>query len=99
MTNLTERWKTGKLRQGAYYIKIVDVVFVDFFNAKTLKFTRFKEKYVDEVLAPVPSYDELLKLESDSLAKKEGEEIIAELEKELDKLKESVRTGRCYLEK
>ena len=58
MSDLTEKWKAGELRQGVYYIKIVDLVFIDFFNAKTLKFTRFKEKYIDEVLAPVPTYDE-----------------------------------------
>lgn len=66
MTDLTEKWKAGKLRQGAYYIKIVDVVFIDFFNAKTLKFIRFKEKYIDEVLAPVPTYEELQALKEEN---------------------------------
>ena len=56
---LTADWKAGKLRQCTYYIKIGDIVFIDFFNAETLKFTRFKEKYIDEVLALVPSYNKL----------------------------------------
>ena len=37
--------------------------------------------------APVPSYEELQRLESDSLAKKEGVEIVAELTEENARLK------------
>lgn len=99
MTNLTDKWKAGELGHGAYYVRIEGVILIDFFEATKLKFVRFKESVIDEVLALVPSYEKLQKLESDSLAKKEGEEIIAELENELEKLKEDIRTGRCYLEK
>ena len=55
MTNLTEQWKRGKLPCGWHYIKIADTVFIDFFEGKVWK--NKKDKYIDEVLAEVPSYD------------------------------------------
>ena len=57
MTDLTQDWKDGKLPAGWYYIKISDIVFIDFFEGKVWK--NKKDEYIDEVLAPVPSYDEL----------------------------------------
>lgn len=56
MTDLTQDWKDGKLPAGWYYIKIADIVFIDFFEGKVWK--NKKDEYIDEVLAPVPSYDE-----------------------------------------
>ena len=53
---LTEQWKKGELPNGWYYIKISDIVFIDFFEGKVWK--NKKDEYIDEVLAPVPSYDE-----------------------------------------
>ena len=53
---LTEQWKKGELPAGWYYIKIADIVFIDFFEGKVWK--NKKDEYIDEVLAPVPSYDE-----------------------------------------
>lgn len=53
---LTEQWKKGELPCGWYYIKISDIVFIDFFEGKVWK--NKKDEYIDEVLAPVPSYDE-----------------------------------------
>lgn len=53
---LTEQWKQGELPSGWYYIKIADIVFIDFFEGKVWK--NKKDEYIDEVLAPVPSYDE-----------------------------------------
>ena len=101
MTDLTGKWKAGELEEGYYYIKCEDnYIGIAFACEYVGRYVGFEfEDDIEEVLAPVPSYDELLKLESDSLAKKEGEEIIAELENELEKLKEDIRTGRCYLEK
>ena len=57
MTDLTEKWKKGELPCGWYYIKIADIVFIDFFEGKVWK--NKKDKYIDEVLAEVPSYEEL----------------------------------------
>lgn len=56
MTDLTKDWKDRKLPAGWYYIKIADIVFIDFFEGKVWK--NKKDEYIDEVLAPVPSYDE-----------------------------------------
>ena len=56
MNELTEQWKKGELPSGWYYIKIADIVFIDFFEGKVWK--NKKDKYIDEVLAPVPSYEE-----------------------------------------
>ena len=56
MTNLTKDWKDGKLPSGWYYIKIADIVFIDFFEGKVWK--NKKDEYIDEVLALVPTFDE-----------------------------------------
>ena len=51
---LTEQWKQGKLPEGWYYIKIADIVFIDFIEGKVYK----KNEYIVEVLAPVPTFEE-----------------------------------------
>ena len=53
---LTEQWKDGKLSAGWYYIKIADIVFIDFFEGKVWK--NKKNEYIDEVLALVPTFEE-----------------------------------------
>ena len=53
---LTEQWKKGELSIGWYYIKIADIVFIDFFEGKVWK--NKKDKYIDEVLAPIPTFEE-----------------------------------------
>lgn len=60
--DLTEQWKKGELPCGWYYIKIADIVFIDFFEGKVWK--NKKDKYIDEVLAPVPSYEEWFKIKN-----------------------------------
>lgn len=57
MSDLTEKLKAGELPHGAFYVRIEGVVLIDFFDAAKLKFVRFKESAIDEVLAPVPSYE------------------------------------------
>lgn len=54
--DLTEQWKKGELLCRWYYIKIADIVFIDFFEGKVWK--NKKDEYIEEVLAPVPSYEE-----------------------------------------
>lgn len=84
MTDLTEQWRKGELPCGWYYIKIADIVFIDFFEGKVWK--NKKDEYIDEVLAPVPSYEEYEQLENwnrftaDYHALREGKQI-AEYEK------------------
>lgn len=71
MTDLTEKWKAGELGHGAYYVRIEGGVLIDFFDATKLKFVRFKESAIDEVLAPVPSYEELRELKEENARLKE----------------------------
>lgn len=84
---LTEQWRNGTLPVGHYYCKL-------YYNGFKEKIQEcVKSAYSlkscipmscgcegEEVLAPVPTYKEYLKLESDSLAKQEGVELVAELE-------------------
>ena len=53
---LTEQWKKGELPNGWYYIKIDDIVFIDFFESKVWK--NKKVEYIYEVLAPVPTFEQ-----------------------------------------
>lgn len=88
MTNLTEQWKKGKLPYDkSFYIK-TDNCYYDI-KGDLLNYTVcVNGEEISEVLAPLPLYQEYLALESDSLAKKEAEEIIAELEDRLKKTQE-----------
>jgi len=90
MTDLTEQWKKGELDIGeVYYVKTERGVYKangEYLNSASCIYG-FDISYI---IAPVPTYSEYLALESDSLAKKEAEEIIAELEAENAKLKEEV---------
>lgn len=82
---LTEKWKAGELKEGYYYIKYEDNYIGIAFACEWIGRYEYPcvgfefEEDIEEILAPVPSYEELQRLESDSLAKKEGEEIVAEL--------------------
>lgn len=63
MTDLTEQWKKRKIRNGAYYIKLLGGdILPAFCNTEYIlkQFQTMKGIYSDvaEVLAPVPSYDE-----------------------------------------
>ena len=96
MTDLTEQWKKGELPAGCYYIKLNyndTIIMADSWSDQT--FTLDDHEYgideVKEVLAKVPTYSEYLALQSDSLAKNEGAEIIAELEEDNKKLKELLK--------
>ena len=83
MTDLTKDWKDGKLPAGWYYIKIADIVFIDFFEGKVWK--NKKDEYIDEVLALVPSYNEWkAKLEENAQLKKQvkGQKQIIESQKQ-----------------
>lgn len=79
--SLTDDWKAGKLN-GCFWCKYPD----GHTEAHQLNNLRH-ESYMDiEVLAPC-DYEELQRLESDRLAKIEGEEIIAELKMQINNLR------------
>jgi hypothetical protein len=93
MTDLTEQWKKGELPEGWYYIKDENGVIYaaenclnyDSLSDKGYTAFYYAETEISEILAPVPTYSKYLALQSDSLAKNEGAEIVAELEKRLKK--------------
>lgn len=93
MTDLTEKWKKGILPCGWYYIKIADIVFIDFFEGKAWK--NKKDKYIDKILAPVPCYDEWEKL---NWYAGNGVEENQELKMENAKLKELLKECKEPLE-
>lgn len=94
MTDLTDKWKKGELPDGHYYVKdgenIIAELFDGYFYNDGQPMTSFSGG-VDEVLAPVPSYEEYLALQSDSLAKNEFDNEIDELNDTIDKLKELLK--------
>jgi hypothetical protein len=60
--NLTEQWKKGKLPEGYYYVKDGENMIAEYLDGYFYNngepMTSFNGG-VDEVLAPVPSYEEL----------------------------------------
>ena len=67
MTNLTEQWKKGKLPEGEEYLVILTdewylrnpVEPVRAFYSCDCEFEGYYDDDIKEILAPVPSYDEL----------------------------------------
>ena len=58
MTDLTEQWKKGELLEGWYYVKdIHNKESLDRYFKETDNFEYLEDWEVDEVLAPVPSYE------------------------------------------
>lgn len=56
---LTDKWERGELHIGAYYLKLISgALQVDFFEG--LKFCYFNSEDIEEVLAPVPTYDQFV---------------------------------------
>jgi hypothetical protein len=92
MTDLTEQWKKGELPEGHYYIKTHNETNIDEYIQwykdhgipSEKSFAYFN---VQQVLAPVPSYEEYLSL---TYAKEEDEKIIAEYEEENARLKKQI---------
>lgn len=55
--NLTEQLKKGELKDGDYYVKTRQgIIIIDYFDVD--EFSYDTNHYVEEVLAPVPSYEE-----------------------------------------
>jgi hypothetical protein len=71
MTDLTEKWKNGELESGYYYV-IVKEEFsnrIDFYNSSATIWSYHSNDVINQVLAPVPSYEEwqILNKEIDKL--------------------------------
>lgn len=60
MTNLTEKWKKGELPRGQYYVKVIpDFEYsydIAFYTGES--FELYSDKDIEQVLAPVPSYEQ-----------------------------------------
>lgn len=104
MSDLTEQWKKRTLPNGVYYIKLIGGdILPAFCNTEHIlkQFQTMKGIYDGadiEVLAPVPTYEELQSLEADRPAKNEGEEIVAELKEENTRLKELLKECQKFFE-
>lgn len=69
MSDLTEKWKSGKLKEGAYYVRNEQgVIFTaeNYVNYDCFNDTKIYDFYnvetdIKEILAPVPSYEEWYK--------------------------------------
>ena len=104
---LTEQWREGTLPDGWYYLKVKSelanypVIAECVINYSSLKpysdFYEYDDSHVEEVLAPVPSYDkvkemsqkiERLEFDNEALemAHNEGKEINAELVSKTEQL-------------
>ena len=75
---LTEQWREGTLNGGYYYLKMKDGnIFIDhteyIFWAHEIRWETKDSSYVKEVLAPVPSYDEIKRLQEQL---KEAREVV-----------------------
>lgn len=66
MTNLTEQWKKGELPEGWYYVKVIP----DFEYPNDIAFYTggyfelYSDEDIEQVLSPLPSYQEYLESES-----------------------------------
>lgn len=56
MVNYTEKWKKGELKEGHYYLKDNEYIFIDYFNG--VNFEETCDFEIKEVLAPVPSWEQ-----------------------------------------
>ena len=56
MTDLTEKWKKGELKFGAYYVNRLEEHRIWLYNDRS-KTPEFQHE-IYEILAPVPSYEE-----------------------------------------
>ena len=82
MTNLTEQWKKGKLDHGWYYIKYHGAYKTD--QWKGYYWENSWSENVEEVIAPVPSYDDWVYLHK---ARNDAHEIAESLTQENKQLR------------
>lgn len=100
MTDLTEQWKRGKLPSGMYYIE-----FKDGDIAKDVyafgSWGNINEHFLEQVLAPVPSFEKWqAKLEENAQLKEEVENcefILKSRESEIVKFKGLLRECLAHL--
>lgn len=94
---LTEKWKDGELNGGYYYVLLygekypmIDHTKYNLLSHK-IEWETFDSNAVESVVEEVPSYEEYQALLSDQLAKKEADEINAELLHKIEELEKQVK--------
>ena len=90
MTNLTEQWKKGQLPEGFYFVDDGAEVTIDYYLCDYWE--RNFDSYVQQVLAPVPSYEEYLESESHCAVYSEENAELKELLKECRDVAEFTKT-------
>lgn len=88
MTDLTDKWKKGELPEGDYFLDIGNDIIIDYWVCNHWNWIEYDSR-IKEVLCECPTYEEYQALLSDQLAKKEGEEINAELVQKMHILNEA----------
>ena len=103
-TTLTEKWKKGELKSGWYFVKVGNYeAEIDLYDDDQNQWFNCCDKdiYPVEILAPVPSYEELeqLKIDNHSLNAwiKNFQPKYKEMEKENQQLKELLHSLKCCL--
>lgn len=86
--NLTEAWKNGELEEGEYYVKLesgkIDIYFMVYDDDDCDE--------IVEIIAPVPSYEELEQLKAENRALAMGSfPMMIEAAKKIDELKELLK--------
>lgn len=97
---LTEQLKKGKLKSGYYYIVTKHIEFpnrIDFYNSSAAAWSYHSNIFIEEVLAPVPSYEELQELSNkyDSLQERLFAQAPIHLENQ--QLKELLKRCRDFI--
>ena len=92
---LTEQWKKGELPCGWYYIKIIDIVFIDFFEGTA--WNNKKDECINKVLAPVPSYEEYNRLKEVERKKGKLVNVNYKIKQENQRLKELLKRCRDFI--
>ena len=80
---LTEQWKNGEIKEGFYYLSIVpSKKCIDYYYGED--FVRYNEWAIEEVLAPVPTYDHFVELTEKANQFSQMVKKVEKLEKQLD---------------
>lgn len=102
MTNLTEKWKKGELPEEWYYIKLIpDFEYTDdivFYTGECFHF--YSGEDIEQVLAPVPSYEEWKKAYECVVSENEEITTLKELLKECKHIMSIEKDfASCHFEK
>lgn len=102
--SLTDDWKAGKLENGRYYIKtrvceVSNVLGIPEYTTDYCTDGKFNYNYsIQEVLAPVPSYEELQLLKALAQNGSSAIDTNQRLTKKIESLRELLKECKVHLE-